>query len=232
MKILLLNTNPILSRIVAFALQNRDDTFTQINRVEKYNGEYYDLLLIDDRMLASYTEEFLEEIACEYVVLFVSKMIKKPSFVNELFLKPFLPSQFVAMLESLERCEEEDYEDDDDDDDRSSATNLNISGNQTYTVLNLEEISQIKSLLSDDIQESEEWFSNMDKTIKNSDDEEVYLEQKERDFTLHISHNVKEERSEFETSLLDALHHIKLKKIKKLLKGATIEIVITFKESK
>lgn len=108
MKILLVNSNPVVSRL--FALCTRDahvqlDEVESISKVEE--GEKYDLLFVDDASYVDSVEVFIQEHPGLSKKVFISyEQAGVPGFDLTL-KKPFLPSQVLEIMQSADVREEE-----------------------------------------------------------------------------------------------------------------------------
>jgi len=113
-KILLINFNPVVSRL--FALCTRDahvelNEVTDISNIE--SGKYYDLLFVDDASYVESIKEFIENQNIAQKVFISYKPGNIPGF-DLTVKKPFLPSQILKIIENFtvsgERKEEENDE--------------------------------------------------------------------------------------------------------------------------
>jgi len=111
MKILLINANPVVSRLLALCTRDEDIVLDEVKSVDKLKDTDYDLLFVND---ASYEEEI--------DALLGKKRIRKKIYItyNEepvegfdlTIKKPFLPSQIIEVIQSVDMSEviEEDEE--------------------------------------------------------------------------------------------------------------------------
>lgn len=117
-------------------------------------------------------------------------------------------------------------------------------------ILDISEIDKIKSLLEmdeeipegDQPQRDEEELERLKREVIRQNlidegldiiEEEEVIEAVAKDLTLHLTYDTQhteEEKEVFETKLLDAMREMKIKKLKKLLKGAEVTINIKFKD--
>jgi hypothetical protein len=105
-KILLINFNPVVSRL--FALCTRDahielDEVEDIDTVEK--EKYYDLMFVDDASYVDSVKEFIgnQNIGKKVFISYEPGTI--PGF-NITLKKPFLPSQILSIMENVTVIEE------------------------------------------------------------------------------------------------------------------------------
>ena len=105
MKILLINANPVVSRLLALCTRDEDIVLDEVKRVDAVKDADYDLLFVND---ASYTDQ-------------VDDLLEKQRFRKKVFIaydedpvagfdmtikKPFLPSQIIQVIESIDMSEE------------------------------------------------------------------------------------------------------------------------------
>jgi hypothetical protein len=119
MRLLLLNNNPAVSRLIKLSV---DKAGYEMDEFEDYGLvplKVYDVIMVDNE---SYEEEELvslcEHSSCQYVVYICQRGSKKPDFVNVSLEKPFLPTDFLLLLdkiknvlESLKQQEHPEYKD-------------------------------------------------------------------------------------------------------------------------
>lgn len=102
MKILLLNNNPVVNKLVTLSVQKTSDELSIAESVEAIEPKNYDLLIVDD---ALYGENFMEDVGSKIKFnksLFIcSKEAKFTEEFTRILKKPFLPTDLVEMLISL-----------------------------------------------------------------------------------------------------------------------------------
>ncbi|SFV58870.1 highly acidic protein [hydrothermal vent metagenome] len=203
MQILLINKNPIVSKL--FSLSAKGMEGIEIDEVEDIKGlpqESYDMLFVDDGdSLDDELEEFLYSIDAKQKILFVSNDDRSVEGVDEIIKKPFLPSTIISILQSSYGEESERVE------------------------------SDIEEFIVDNIEPSEEKRDHSDSLILDKAeidkikrlllDSEDTIESEQEDTTQSDS-------AEIEERLIDALMDMKPKAIKRLLRGAEINISIKF----
>ena len=177
MKILLINANPVVSRMLALCTRDESIVLDEVKRVDAVKDSGYDVLFVND---ASYTDQV--------DALLANKRIRKKIFISyeeesvegfDLTIKkPFLPSQITDILESIDMSEEieesdevlsldlEDLEEDVQEEELPSIFPLSPMGDEkdieipeesVPEVLDSNEIEKIKALLDmdDEIAENE-----------------------------------------------------------------------------
>ena len=105
MKILLINANPVVSRLLELCTRHEDIILDEVKSVDALQEADYDLLFINE---ASYEEKV--------DLLLANKRIRKKVFISydedpkegfDLTIKkPFLPSQITEVIESVDMSEE------------------------------------------------------------------------------------------------------------------------------
>lgn len=113
MKILLINTNPVVSRLLALCTRDEHMVLDEVKSVDAVEKSGYDIVFVDE---ASYTDtmpSLLEGMHIKKKVLlsYVDDLMKG---FDQTVKKPFLPSQIVTILTDIENAEEtEDSEETD-----------------------------------------------------------------------------------------------------------------------
>ena len=200
MRILLVNTNPVISRLISWNTRS-DDTIhiDEIDTMEKIPEVYYDVVFIDEKCCdIQQIDNSLQKMNAGKKILFTAQKEIIIEGIDRVILKPFLPSEITMLLESILSGSEntEDillFEE--------STTTTKESTNKGRSVLDGKEIEIIKQLLLEE--EPETNRSGIDELVEKS--------------------NVG-----FEEKLLETLIEMKPKKIRKLLEGAEISITIKF----
>jgi len=102
MKILLFNTNPVVSRLVSLCMRDSTIDFKEVSRVEDAGGTEYDIVFIDD---ASYhgVSDFLKTADIGRVVFFSSRDSGDEigSIFDTVIKKPFLPSEIQQVIDDV-----------------------------------------------------------------------------------------------------------------------------------
>jgi len=199
-KILLINASPVVSRLFALCIRDRD---IELDEVEKSGdieyGKAYDLLVVDDASYNPSIQNFITKSSLNYK-LFISYEEGKVAGFDKTVKKPFLPSRILEIIEHVpvkEVVQEEEpilF---------ASPPEEKSRSNQPH-VLDSEEIEKIKSLLDMD-----EKPTKRKKSVWRFSDEELRV---------------------IEGVLKEALFSLEPKKIKKLLKGKEIELKLKIKD--
>ena len=189
MNILLINKNPIISRLVTLCMHDDNITFEELEYLTDITLDKYDIIFVDGDSYSTSVEALLSLTEIELKVLFLesdSTLDYDEEVFTHTIEKPFLPSQIKDIIHTL----------------------TPIKSTNTPEILDANEIDKIKSLLIED-----------DSELVIENDIVDIISKKEDSFTL-------------EEKILSTLKGMKIKKIKKLLEGAEINISIKFKDSK
>jgi len=113
MNILLLNNNPVVSRLVSLCMRDTEAVFEEASRVDQVAGARYDIVFVDD---AAYNDEvsvFLKTKRIGKIVFFSSR--DSGNEIGDIFdtviKKPFLPSQIQQLIERIKEEGLEEPED-------------------------------------------------------------------------------------------------------------------------
>ncbi len=200
MQILLINKNPIVSKLFALSAKSIEGVeMDEVEDIQNLPHDSYDILFIDDGdSLDEELEECIYSIDAKLKILFVAEDNRDIDGVDEIIKKPFLPSTIVSKIQSqhskeIERSPIE----------KAELTRDRIAKDDSL-VLDKKEIDVIKNLLL----ESEEHTTNEQEEMVQRDSADT--------------------KEKLEEQLLEALINMKPKMIKRLLKGAEINISIKF----
>ena len=180
MNILLINTNPVVSRLVSLCVREDDIEIEEVTDIAAVTGESYDLLFMDDHSYVDEVKHRLPELSISKKVFLSSKHsedVALESF-DEVIKKPFLPSQITAVIEALKMYEKEEVSEevleetasifplsteeksieeilslDVPEDDTEAIENLLDSMPTSSSVLDVKEIDKIKALLDENEKE-------------------------------------------------------------------------------
>lgn len=102
MRLLLLNNNPAVSRLIKLSV---DKVGYELDEFEDYGLvplEHYDLIMVDNECYnEAELETLCEQSHCQYVLYICQRGSKKPEFANMALEKPFLPTDFLILLEKI-----------------------------------------------------------------------------------------------------------------------------------
>ncbi len=243
MNILLINANPVVSRLI-YIFINEETSIDEPSVLLQLKLSKYDLVFVDDDSYCLEIEQLLQNTPFLKKVLLSAK--EMPNEViqcfDEVIQKPFLPSQIRKVIKSTSNHVKDNIEED-------TSKSLDKSH-----ILNKQEIGNIKKLLEES--ENSE-VSLIDEDSYGSHKVEVITEHLELDGLEIVNEDKivdilskkykkehgKEKRRKkslksskisktSEDTFLLALEHMGIKKLRKLLKGAEINISIKFKDDK
>ncbi len=109
MKILLINNNPVVSRLTALSARKENIDIDEIQEVTELNSDGYDIVFVDSDSLTKDVNDIIKEhLKVKKSVLFYTEGDEEDkSTFDFTILKPFLPSEVSAIIRSVEEMEEE-----------------------------------------------------------------------------------------------------------------------------
>ena len=232
MHILLVNTNPVVSRLIALKTRDyRDISVEEIDGKGAIPEAWYDLLFIDAQCCGEKEmRRYLKKVQARKKVLFSTAGENRVKEADSIILKPFLPSDITAVLQPLIESGESIREARKTEEPEISGPEeeLEVSPEETAEeslILDGDEIEKIKQLLIDeelDVAVEEEKVEEPEsETVKEKKSPKKKKKSKR-------SIKTKNRKRDFEENLLKALIEMKPKKIRKLLEGAELRIAIRF----
>jgi len=110
MHILLLNTNPVVSRLIALCIREDHVSLEEVTVLESTAREQYDILFVDDASYSHEVDSFLDAVKVGERVLLAGKSMTDvlPECFTAMLKKPFLPSQISEILKKAEAEESEE----------------------------------------------------------------------------------------------------------------------------
>ena len=205
MHILLLNTNPVVSRLISLCVRDEETVLEEVTNVSFVKRDKYDVVFVDDASYVAEVQGLLENILIRKKVFLSSKNTIDETLENfdEIVKKPFLPSQITSVLERMNEVEqviEEEKEThfifplstDEEEKDESVEVDEEVESELPETelpeielpapaeILDNSEIERIKALLEED-EEDEVLFELDDETDYEARKIEVIKEQLESD---------------------------------------------------
>ncbi len=104
MRILLLNDNPVVRKLVALSAQKTKDDLNVVWSVDEIEHKTYDLLIVDD---ANYSDEIMsalkEKIEYKSSLLMATRGAAVPAGFDKVINKPFLPTDLVELFVAIEK---------------------------------------------------------------------------------------------------------------------------------
>jgi CheY-like chemotaxis protein len=99
MNILLVNTTPVVSRLLSLCMRGEHITFEEVSDVHVASRDEYDVVFVDEASYMDKMKNKLEQLkAHKRVYLTSDKDEIVNSFFNRKVVKPFLPSQIVEII--------------------------------------------------------------------------------------------------------------------------------------
>lgn len=212
MKVLLINHHPVVSRLLELALKNN---IAQIDTVDTLSGiklKKYDFVFLDE---SANNDALLEKLSksTKVTTIFISYTSEQPNGFDFALKKPFLPEQVMRIVKSV------------------SLTN---NSDEIPSILDIDEIDRIKDILKNEesIEKSGETQYKHDAIKQSIIDNglEVLNEDELVESTLNDSKFSVKELELIESAIRDTIHGLKPKKIKKLLKGKSVEIKLKIED--
>jgi len=257
MTILLINDNPVVSRLLTLCTRDDDMMLEEVKSVYTIKNESYDVVFIDEESYIGEVLKLSEMISIGKKILLSAVDVEVNDF-DKTLQKPFLPSQIVEILESIKISQEYAGEGD--------TSNLDeiqiVNKKDAHQVLDENELEKIKKLLemNDEIEivdtlDEEDIETRKVEIIKEQliadgleiVDEAEIVEELSTPDEIIVFPNKKKKRKKKKEKKYSALSKKKLKKIedavkiaiatlkpkkmKKLLKGNKIEISITLEDT-
>jgi len=155
MNILLINSNPVVSRLISLCIRDEDTVFEELKDANLIVLDRYDIVFVDDASYVAGLRDILANLMIRKKVLLSSKSFDEDGldYFDEMIKKPFLPSQITAVLESLDEIEHETEEISKEHNIFPLAAEedtLELEEPKKTEVLDSSEIERIKALLEDD----------------------------------------------------------------------------------
>ncbi len=194
MNILLLNTNPVVSRLLSLCIRGEGMVLEEITDISMIKHDAYDIVFIDDNSYASEVQDVLSNLQVGKKIFLSGKQGSIVAFedFDEVITKPFLPSQITAVIDhfSTHAEEKEEHKEEgfifplsqEERKDETAQTEDDVKKDsilipQNPEVLDSQEIERIKALLEED---------EKDEGILQIEDEEAYEARKVEVITEHL----------------------------------------------
>jgi len=107
MKILLINNNPVVSRLTALSARKEEIEIDEIQEVTELSSDKYDIVFVDADSLSKDVSDIISEnIKVQKKVLFYAQDDKEENKSFDMTIaKPFLPSEVSAVIRSVEESD-------------------------------------------------------------------------------------------------------------------------------
>lgn len=253
MHILLINSNPVVSRLLMLCTRNADHILEEVEDVDTLQQEYYDFVFIDESLYEGDVLTLENRVTIGRKILFSNEDVQLSTF-DMTIKKPFLPSQILELFETeynshaldtfinddMDVVIEEPQEQVLDDNEIEKIKNLLEMDDYPEVALNEEEyeerkIELIKAKLEDDglevLDESQilDELEVVDDNVIWNLENEIMLNDKKsnQNSKKKFSALSKSEQEKFSHAMYKSFAKLKPKKIKKFLKGKKIDITIS-----
>ena len=170
MRLLLLNNNPAVSRLIKLSAEKAGYELDEFEDYGLVPLTTYDVILVDNEL---YDEIALSElcghIGCDYIVYICQRGAKKPDTVNVALEKPFLPTDFLVLLDKVKNVIESQQADitEENEDDTS------LSTSQATELADAFDIDQIDTLETEDDMLPINLLEEADDDFKDEEDEDI-----------------------------------------------------------
>jgi len=104
MKILLININPVVSRLLTLCTRDEDIELEEVESAEAVEEVSYDILFVDEASYVSDVKALIEGLKVRKKV-FISYSGESMTGFDETIKKPFLPSKIIKVIESVDMRE-------------------------------------------------------------------------------------------------------------------------------
>jgi len=255
MNILLINNNPVVSRLLSLCTRDETIILEEIIKIGECKRDNYDIVFVDESSYKGKVQNLNEYLTIEKKVLFTHTDMSVLDF-DVLIQKPFLPSEILEVLESLDEKQDKVQEED-----KTASTQV-LDGNEVEKIKELLEMNEMDYDSSDEVLSDEGYEARKIKVIKEqliadgleiveeneileeyevdksskswklSDEENAFLDNVKRKKIKNKSANKKNKKlAHKEDDLIVqavemAMRTLKKKQRKQLLKGKEVEITI------
>jgi len=162
-KILLLNDNPVVNKLVTLSAQKTSDEVDIASNIDGVASQKYDLIIVDDSI---YNDELLDELEKKVKYkksLFIcAKDAQEIESFSSILKKPFLPTDLVELFTMFEK--EVQNEGDEEEQIFNDLDELNLESEEHIgeSVLDDDEAQKVKDLLDENEEEL-----NFDEEVQN-----------------------------------------------------------------
>lgn len=230
MRILLINTNPVVSRLFKLAMVHDKSALDEVEKIEDIKQVDYQMVCVDDSAYSVEVQALIDTLEASSCV-FISYGSKEMEGFDLLIKKPFLPTQISHLIEMLKQKD----------------LNSEMTSNDTK-ILDTKEIEKIKTLLKmddeahidDPLMLSEEGYeARKVEVIKEQllseglhliEEEDIVEAISEKKISSDESFLTESDLALFQKAFKESLHQMKPKKIKKFLAGAGVKIKLKLKD--
>jgi len=170
MRLLLLNNNPAVSRLIKLSAEKAGYELDEFEDYGLVPLTTYDVIFVDNELYDEIAlSELCDHIGCNYIVYICQRGAKKPDAVNVTLEKPFLPTDFLVLLDKVKNVIESQQEDaaEENKDDTS------LSMSQSAELADAFDIDQIDTLETEDDMLPINLLEESDDDFKDDEDEDI-----------------------------------------------------------
>jgi len=190
MRLLLLNNNPAVSRLIKLSVDKVGyamDEFDDYGLVPLTN---YDVIMVDNELYDEAELKALsEQVHCEYFLYICQRGSEKPALMNVSLEKPFLPTDFLTLLEKVKnviastKSHEEEEEDHNILVEESKEETFDIDNIDTFGVdsASVDEMSSLEELSLEEDEDSLMALDSLDEETEEQNIPTFDLDTKEED---------------------------------------------------
>jgi hypothetical protein len=192
MKILLINSNPVVSRLTALSARKEEIQIDEVQEINEISNSKYDIVFVDaDSWSKELDSAISQDIQAQKRVLFYAQDDKNSKELFDIsILKPFLPSEVSAVIRSVEEYALSSEE--------SSEKLVEVKEESIFNVSDTEKEEKKEDFLlslDDDVLEDKKQEIALDSVEK-----ELKIEDKEEDLFAEL----KENSNDFNQQLAEA----------------------------
>lgn len=187
MKILLINTNPVVSRLLTLCIRDKHTVLDEVESADAVKNVQYDIIFVDEASYVDKIKTLLEKSKARQKV-FISYSAESVVGFDETIKKPFLPSQIINVIDNVDMSvpyekEEEFVEENNisifplssekesvEEEALPDIFSLPIEDEEVDDVLELEEDARPEILNSDEIEKIKALLDMDDEIAENEDD--------------------------------------------------------------
>ena len=106
MDILLINANPVVSRLIALCTRDMRYHLEEVSVAIEAKKTHYDIVFVDEDSFSVATGSFLDSLDAGKKIFFSSSHENFPAGFERVIHKPFLPSQIIEILKDTQESED------------------------------------------------------------------------------------------------------------------------------
>ena len=111
MKVLLLNDNPVVDRLVTLSAEKRQDDLVKVSGHDALEAGYYDFLIVEESSAASHLPEAIgDNVKYGYILFIASRAAAVPDIYDATLSKPFLPTELLGVFQKADDLAELSWE--------------------------------------------------------------------------------------------------------------------------